>query len=346
MATVKEIQMTVFDKLSEGTDIKLENYSKIRVFLTEEEYDRLAREVHLLSTYLFSRNLCFVLLEEGGKYYFVTFGLDKELISKILKPVENVIEITLTAIEKSGVERIPTVSEALLLEKVFISKETENVQWESIEEFFPEIQTYQVLDSVGTTKEDQSFYLKRLTLFAMCYHPELLILGFEGSTLQKYVETFDSGDQNLPIDNLLHSLGSNYWKFCFVDIYRCIERLFVLAWVHNYKTTMQSSLAANQVHDALKNRFHIEKHEKENIEYLFTLLDPATLTFLTPVSGGMNPSNYIYDLRNKIVHYQKNETEIDTIDAVKWNVIVRFLLSAILELYPKFSVYIAALPNE
>ena len=165
-------------------------------------------------------------------------------------------------------------------------------------------------------------------------------------TLQKYVEIFDSGDQNISIDNLLHSLGSNYWKFCFVDIYRCIERLFVLAWVHNYKTTMQSSLTPNQIHDALKNRFRIEKHEKENIEYLFTLLDPATRALLTPASGGMNPDNYIYELRNKIVHYQKTETEIDGIDAGKWNVIVRFLLASILALYPQFSGYITDLPND
>ena len=176
--------------------------------------------------------------------------------------------------------------------------------------------------------------------------PKMLILGFEVPTLQKYVEIFDSGDQNISIDNLLHSLGSNYWKFCFVDIYRCIERLFVLAWVHNYKTTMQSSLTPNQIHDALKNRFRIEKHEKENIEYLFTLLDPATRALLTPASGGMNPDNYIYELRNKIVHYQKTETEIDGIDAGKWNVIVRFLLASILELYPQFSGYITDLPND
>lgn len=346
MATVKDIQMTLFAKLVEGTGIKLENYPKIRVFLTEEEHNKLAREVHLLSTYVFSRNLCFILLEEHGLYYFVTLGLDNELNSKILKPVENAIEITLTAIEKSGVERISTVSEALLLEKVFVSKDTENVYWESIEEFFPEIQTYQILDNVGTTQEDFSVYLKRLALFAMCNHPEMLILGFEVPTLQKYVEIFDSGDQNISIDNLLHSLGSNYWKFCFVDIYRCIERLFVLAWVHNYKTTMQSSLTPNQIHDALKNRFRIEKHEKENIEYLFTLLDPATRALLTPASGGMNPDNYIYELRNKIVHYQKTETEIDGIDAGKWNVIVRFLLASILELYPQFSGYITDLPND
>ena len=338
--------MTVFAKLALGTGIKLDNYPKIRVFLEKDEYDRLAGEVHVLSTYVFARNLCFAIVEENGLYYYITFGLEKELTSKLLKPVENIIELTLAAIEKSEVERLPSVSEALLLEKVFINNETEDVQWDSIEDFFPILQTYQILDNVGATNEEHSAYLKRLTLFGMCNHPEQLILGFEDATLQKYFEVLDSGDSNIPIDNLLHSLGSNYWKFCFVDLYRCIERLFVLAWVHNYKTTMQSSLTPEQVHDALKNRFHVEKYEKENITHLFTLIDPATSALLRPASGGMNPENYIYDLRNKIVHYQINEAEIDGINAGKWNVIVRFLLSSLLELYPKFSGYIAALPNE
>lgn len=338
--------MTVFAKLAIGTEIKLENYPKIRVFLEKEEYDRLAGEVHILSTYVFARGLSFAMAEEKGQYYFISFGLEKELTSKLLRPVENILEISLAAIEKSEVERVPSVSEALLIEKVFINNETEDVQWESIEEFFPVLQTYQILDNVGTTNEEYSTYLKRLALFGMCNHPEQLILGFEGSTLQKYIDVLDSGDLNIPTDNVLHSLGSNYWKFCFVDIYRCVERLFVLAWVHNYKTTMQSSLTPDQVHDALKNRFHVEKHEKDNIAYLFTLLSPATCALLSPASRGMNPENYIYDIRNKIVHYQKNEAEIDGIDTGTWNVIVRFLLQAILELYPMFSGYITALPNE
>ena len=346
MATVKDINKTIFRKLAAGTNINIDAFHKIRVFLTEEEHERLANSLHLLSTYVFSRNVCFALVELDAEIYFLTVGLVNELNYVSLQPIDNRNELSLAIVAKCEVERLFSVNETTLSDKIFVSPEVEDVQWEDIEVFFPVVQTYKVKDSVAGIPVVNE-YLKRLALFALCCHNNLLILDFESSTLQKYIDVIDAGDPNIPVDNLLHSLGSNYWKFCFIDLYRCVERLFVLGWVHNYKTTMNSGLPPQPIYEALKNRFKIVKREDDNINYLFSLLSPAALSMLDGVRGTMNHDNYIYqELRNKIVHYQKDDAVINNISSDKWNMVVRFMLVAILELYPQFSAYIAALPNE
>lgn len=346
MATVKDVIKAVLQKLIEGTDIKLELFPHIQIFLSEEEYDRVKSKLYVLTSYVFARNIGFAIVELDNKNYYVTIGLDKEISSDVLSPVDNIKEVSLASINACEAGRLPSISEGMLFDNVFTDTSVKNINWDDIEGFFPVIQTYLINDAIGRNQEERSDYLRRLALFSMCNHPQLLILRFEAETLKSYLHVLTEGDHNIPIDNLLRSLGSNYWKFCFVDVYRCIERLLIMAWVHNYTTTMQSGLGPKPMFDALKKRFHIEKHEDENLNYLLSLLSPDTKALLDAVRNGMNHDKYIYDIRNKIVHYQRNEAEIEAITQSSWNQIIRYMLAAISELYPIFSTYIASLPDE
>ena len=350
MATVKDIQSDIFSKLVENTSLSLSGYPRIRIQLSEDEHKSLALGVLVLSTYVFNRQVCFALLEKSGKQYFITIGIDKELTSAELVACDNQKLFSMMAIAKTKTERLVNVADSELINKIFIDPTTENVEWSVAKTFFPVVMTYEVATPIGMTATEHHAVLKHLSLFALSSSPEVLILPFELATLQKYTDLLNIGDKNIPEDNLLHSLGSNYWRFCYVDVYRCIERLYRLGLVHNFKNSLSSGLAINDLHTKLKERFlmktGVESHEDTNLAYLFSLLTPATKTVLDTVRNGMNHDNYVYHLRNIIVHYQKNEAELDAIDDAKWNVIIRFLLSAIEELYPIFSTYITALPDE
>lgn len=346
MATVKEVNKNIFKKLVEGTDINLDLFPSIRVFLTKEEHDRLASSLHVLSIYVFYRSVCFALAEMEGVNFFVTIGLKDELSSPTLQPVDNKVELCLAVIDRCNIEKVQSATELMLEETVFTSNDIADIKWCVVEGCFPAIQTYKITEEIGATDEERTIYLKRLALFSLCYHKNLLILDFEQDILNTYLNLLNGGNYNIPIDNILHSLGSNYWKFCYVDLYRCVERLYVMSWVHNYKTTLVSGLELHDMYEALHKKFKIEKYESMNLEHLFTLLKSSTNSILGAVSNGMRSDNYIYDLRNKIVHYQKNEAEIESIKESDWNVIVRFLLVAIMELYPIFDSYITALPEE
>lgn len=350
MATIKDIQDAIFVKLAENTSISLSSFPDIRIFLTRVEHDALANDVHLKSTYVFNRQICFALLESEGKVYFLTIGVERELTIPDLVACDNQKILSMMSIAETNIERLISTSESELVNKIFLDPTIEDVEWDEVATFFPLIMTYKVSTSIGTTPAEYQAALRHLSLYVLTCSPEALILSFEPATLQKYTDLLNIGDKNIPEDNLIHSLGSNYWRFCYVDVYRCIERLYRLGLVHNFKNNLSSNLAIDALHTTLKDRFlvktGIESHENTNLEYLISLLSSATKAILDPVRNGMNHDNYIYHLRNIIVHYQKNEAELDAIDDAKWNIIIRFLLSVIAELYPIFTSYITALPDE
>lgn len=350
MATVKDIQEAIFEKLVENTEISLALFPRIRIYVTLEEHDSLASNIRVLSTYVFNRQVCFSLLESNGKVYFISLGITNELTSAELSACENQKALSMMSIASSKIERIVTKSESELLNEIFTDPSVEDVNWEMTESYFPEIMTYEVNSPVGTTATENNAALKHLTLYTLVCNPEVLILPFEDATLQKYIALLNTGDKNIPEDNLLHSLSSNYWRFCYFDIYRCIERLYQLGLVHNFKNSLSCGLPIDQLHTTLKGKFlkktGVESHEDTNLNYLFSLLTLETCSILDSVRHGENHDKFVYSLRNKIVHFQKSEAEIEAIDDAKWNIIIRFLLSAIEELYPVFKTYVAALPDE
>src|SRR5574344_952646 len=112
MATVKDFRDAIFGKLTEKTSLSLSGFPNIRVHLTEEEHDALATDVHVLSTYVFNRQLCFALIEDGGIPYFLTIGIDKELIAAELIACDNQKTLSMAAIAKTQTERLVNVTES------------------------------------------------------------------------------------------------------------------------------------------------------------------------------------------------------------------------------------------
>lgn len=349
MANVRDIIQGIFQKLVASTNIELAKYSKIRLFLNRKEYEALASQIKILSTYVFNKDVCFVLLDYAGDVYFLTSGIGNEISTTDIVACENVKELSIISISESQISRLQTMTESALLNSVFVDPDIEDVEWSIIESFFPCIMTYKVNSPVGSSLEERNAALKHLVLYALVCSPDVLILPFDKQTLQEYNNLLNLGDKNIPGDNLIHSLASNYWRFCYFDIYRCIERLYVLGWVHNFKTTLSSGLKIEDLHSVLKEKFNmktgVEIHEDSNIEYLFSLLPQSTRNILDPVRNGMRSDKFIYHLRNIIVHFQKNEAELEGFTDSQWNIIIRFLLSAIRDLYPILGTYINALPD-
>ncbi|SDG63557.1 hypothetical protein SAMN04487901_106147 [Prevotella communis] len=350
MATVRDVCSSIFQKLVAGTNLELAKYPKVRVYLSREEHNALASQIKILSTYVFNKDICFVLLDYAADAYFLTIGIENEISTTNVVACENVKELSMISISESQISRLQTMTESTLINNIFVDSNVENVEWSTIEPFFPSVMTYKVNNPVGPSLEERNAALKHLVLYALVCSPEILILPFDKQTLQEYDNLLNIGDKNIPEDNLIHSLASNYWRFCYFDIYRCIERLYVLGWVHNFKTNLASSLPIADLHSVLKEKYNIkagvEIHENTNIEYLFSLLPPSINNILDPVRNGKRQDNYIYHLRNIIVHFQKNEAELESITDTQWNIIIRFLLSAIRYLYPMFGTYINALPDE
>lgn len=345
MATVSDIQNLFLEKLVEGTGINKAAYPQARVFLTEPEYNLLAHDIRVLQTYVFNREIELALIDCSGITYLLITGLDNTLTHAYLTAIDNRTELSFAMLAHCTISRKVEVSEEILLENVFVAPDTDRIEWETVEPYFPKIQTFEVNYTLGATVEAQQALLRVMTLNGLCMNPGVLVLPFDGATLQCYLDVANSGNDEIPLDNVIRSLGSNYWKFCYIDMYRCIERLLLVGWVHNYKTTLSSGLAPNTLYSEITGKFKIAHHEWENIEYLFSLLPAGIKSMLDGVRNGESYHKFIYELRNQLVHYQKDEAVINAISKDDWNVIIQFMLVATLYLYRQLDGFIKQLPS-
>lgn len=345
MATVSEIQKLFLNKLVDGTGINLAAYPRAKVFLSESEFNLIAHDIKVLQTYVFNREIEFALINCAGINYLLFTGLDIALTHSDLTAIDNKTELSFAMLAYGATNRKAEVIKETLLENVFVDVNTDRIAWETVESYFPSIQTFEINVPLGATFDERQSFLRVMTLNALCQNAVKLVLPFETTTLQSYMDLANSRNDEIPLDNVIRSLGSNYWKFCYIDMYRCIERLLDVAWVHNYKTTLSSGLAPDVLYVKITKGFNISSHEWENIEYLFSLLPVRIKTVLDPVRNGKNYDKYIYELRNKLVHYLKDEAEINAIKNNEWNVIIQFMLLATFELYQQLYRFIKQLPN-
>lgn len=243
------------------------------------------------------------------------------------------------------------LKETVTSEEVFDSVYTENnrverVKMEVFERFFPDVFIYKIDGvSIPVPEVVDEFYLKQLSLKYICSvfkESQLSPVKISKEAINLFDKLSEKQDKIIPIDNLVQSILAYRWNFVFLDLYRCIERLYVIGWILDYSQTFDSKLDKSAVHSKLIERA-IAHHEDEIIEYLFSLLDGALLSELDVVRDNKNYSDYIYDLRNSIVHYQTNE--ISQTDE-QWDVVVVFLLKAIDKLYSDLAEDIKLLGNK
>lgn len=346
MASVVDIQHRLFEKLTLGTGILQTSYPNVRVFLTEHEYDLVAHSIKILQTYVFNREVVFLLLESEGNFYLISTGVDNPLPKWDLEAIDNRVEFSLFAIANGPSYKLESVTEEQLLNEVFTDLGVEDVSWEIIEKCFPQILTYEVKIPIDSNEGARRYFLKTIAINALCLNPSIMVLPFNEDTINMYMAIASCGNDEIPVDNILRSLGSNYWKFCYVDVYRCIERLLLIGWVQNYhQIALLKTFKPNDLFTCMNEIFKVEHHEWDNIEYLFGQLPGSITSVLIPVINGEKPFKYIYELRNKIVHFQKDDRDVNAISDENWNIIIQFMLKATIELYNRLDVYVRQLPT-
>lgn len=252
--------------------------------------------------------------------------------------------IFLYAISKLRVLPKVDVDESLLKEFIFTEEENDTkFEWNKASLFFPEFNLFRIKEPIPSDEIEIDYYIRTIIVSILCQNANNLNLPFEEETLTKYVEVLNHST-NIPVDNFVHSLLSNEWKFCYLDLYRCIERLFKISWIHKFREPLDV-LPSIPIIDAALDRIGVVSHEDKCMEYMFSLLPPLSEEMKTNI-GKVKIDEYIYQLRNEIVHFQKSDQKIYSMADATWNIILRFLLCSIEYLYKKFDQYIQLLPDK
>ncbi len=338
-----DLQTSLFSLLSKNTGINVNNYPDARIFITEEEHNALQHDVLPMATLRFGRNQIASIYKYKGLNYVIVPNVYENVSLASLSLVDDIKEISYVYIVDNSISPSESATEAELEEHIFIDETVKDIQWEEITPFFPKFSLFQIKDVVHDN--ELLLYLKRICIAFVCETKEMLQLPYDSDTIAAFVDIANSTDVNIPYDNILRSLLSYHWKFCFIDLYRCQERLLLLAWVEEFKNSMNSGLSLADLHGKMKVRYKTEHHEDENIYYLYDFLPQTILDLLTNADTTKKKAKFIYDLRNKIVHFQRTDSEVDSKSDSEWNMIVSFVLKTIPFLYSRFSQHITELPD-
>lgn len=173
----------------------------------------------------------------------------------------------------------------------------------------------------------------------------LSVLHFKNDTVRAYGKVLNNTCKHIPIENVFLSLLERKYKFCYLDLFRCIERLFKISMTHEFEKTLQSAIQRSKIADFVK-RYAGNGHQENQIQYLFTLL-PTSITDIVNSAfvGDVNVGNIFYDTRNDIVHYRISASSYESFTDVQWNALIQFCLLAIDALYTEFDNYINEIPG-
>ncbi len=182
--------------------------------------------------------------------------------------------------------------------------------------------------------ENNIIFKKYVGEFLM-YNKDVLLLPFSDKTKQAYLDIFT--DTECVNENILSSSVAYCWRYCFLDIYRCLEIKFTYPSIEKLKSTLSLSHKSDIIDSSLYDILGWRVKEEGAMVDLFNSLPQALKTeFLSirkddesDVIGKM-----IYKLRNSIVHHYSVENNIEDIrTALEWDDLICVMLKSIKEIY-------------
>ncbi len=179
--------------------------------------------------------------------YFVTIGATTQLSTQPeIIQVEELNGGMITALIFEL--KIPVKQSAdplQIINQIFYTPEAKTTKYELYEysvvsRFFETIFVYKIQDDCSFIESDSDINdkttvnLLKLSGFYITKTPQIRSLQFEEDTIFVFEKLFLEGAKNIPYDNLVFSLVSVYWRYSFLDVYRCIERLFSISFLEDF----------------------------------------------------------------------------------------------------------------
>lgn len=209
-----------------------------------------------------------------------------------------------------------------------------------ISQFFQPISVF----VISSSSPIGDYNLHRIAGAFLCERPEFLNLEIPKDLITDYEKLFIEGPDNLPFEELLNSLTSLRWKDAFLDVYRCIERLFPYSYIqslHN-KTTPKKTI--EELIGIVEEILGWKVKENLAIELIFSACNQQETTLFRGVKKnvfgneeGSIGAELIYQLRNSIVHHRLRSEQIHKkLLIADWVSLIRGLLIVTRNEYIKY----------
>lgn len=211
--------------------------------------------------------------------------------------------------------------------------------------------------SIFHISNESVFYEKsplEIMYLIVSYTNQYIHLPIQG-LLDDYRKIFITSIQRLPYENIFLSMTATHWKHSFLEVYRCVERLFVLPRTLELKEELGLEIPAIDIARQCFLKLGWKSKEEDALKKL--LLDNCnsslvssskieTISLFSKISikykgnkltseSAQKIAARIYSVRNNFVHQFHDDDEIN-LDDNDLYILVKFLLQFISIIYSKY----------
>ncbi|MFB2893415.1 hypothetical protein ACE1CI_10920 [Aerosakkonemataceae cyanobacterium BLCC-F50] len=316
-----------------------------RCIKTNNEEQEWLKEIKIIKKQLIVPNFQTASFEFNTQKYFVAVGWQsKEIVDsdKVLQFVEpNAGIVTALLFEL----KIPLSRKASPLEITNImvyGSDNEVIKYEFSEiiHFFEPFSVYRIQEDYPFIENDID--LIRLSGFYTLKNSQLITLNFSGETLDKFEQIFFEGAKTIPYENLLFSLFSVSWKYSFLDIYRCIERLFSISFLEDFHKKLQITDPLLKFSADVETYIGWKPKENEAVNKIIDGSPEEAHCLLQEIkrcidgTGEGKCGELVYKIRNSIVHFRP-ATQCMDLDDKNWDILIRASLYIVEHWYNQYN---------
>lgn len=238
------------------------------------------------------------------------------------------------------------IDELFLYDTVFLpaAGDYQGHSWTTLEPFYQSM-TVLAIDPDGPFGGPGA--LARIVLYLSASVGKLRTLAISGTTLTTCQTIALDHRSQIPFALMAHALVAVRWEHCFLEFYRCIERLFSLPTVVSLKGELGIAVAGVAVSSILEKIIGWRKNEEAGLLTLLEECDAVCRRFhrlyihldetMHRDYTAKSVATYVYQLRNSIVHYRP-ATDLPELEDAAWVELVNFLIDLVVGLYTKFRI--------
>jgi len=338
---MKQANQAIFNILADFVEtskidrpISLKN---IRCIDTTPEEKKWLTKLNITNKQLIIPNFQTACFEFERKKYFVAFGWQNQEISEeVLPSVELNAGIVTALLSELKISVNQKASPYEIANEIFYESEEEIIRYdfEVIAKFYEPFSVYQIQEDSPFFEKDAEGLIRlsegliRLSGFYALKNSQLIALNFSPETRAKFEKIFFEGSTNIPYENLLLSLVSVSWKYSFLEIYKCIERLFSISFLEKFHKELSIPNSLIKFSSELESYIGWKPKEKEAINKLIDASPEEASKLLREIKKIIpgrekeKCGDLIYTIRNSIVHFRPATQPIE-LDDKHWDMLIR-----------------------
>lgn len=294
----------------------------------------------------------YLIIVPTGQSNYLDFlnGIHKTSIDESLINIENSGLLTLLWSDSTYPFRSSDLSNLgyVLLENIFCREGKEEGEF-----LYSELEKYFITPLIWKLDiEKHSLINKNLLLaffsgFVLSQPRSEFKLNFKDETLINFKALIENSPMDLIGSNIYKSMFSTDWDHCFLELYRCVEFLYPLPYLHDFANVIMDSSLLPKMYlnaedklnwrpkeaDALFRLIKELGEEKESVSKLrdcFEIIEGANFDVKSTSSSIV--SNRIYKLRNSIAHFRVS-SNYKISKEIHFNDLISNLLLLITDLY-------------